>query len=171
MKRVPTSGWVMWTYDGQMSADFWPETKCCRHLAVVGESGRRKGESTYMKCTYDGQISADFWPETKSCPRLTVVGQKGRLESGRRIGESTYHDVDLRWPDISRFLTRYKKLPMSGHGWSEEEKKRWVHLPWRGPTTARRHPIFDRRKKVADVWPWSVRRGEEKVSPPTMTWT
>ena len=54
-----------------------------------------------------------------------MVGQKGR-----RKGESTYNDVDLRQPDISRFLTRDKK---------------------------------------ADVWPWSVRRGEEKVSPPTMT--
>ena len=33
---------VMCTYEGQMSANFRPETKNCQHLAIVGEIGRRK---------------------------------------------------------------------------------------------------------------------------------
>ncbi len=38
-------------------------------------------------------------------------------------------------------------------------------LKWCVLTKARRRPIFDRRWKDADVWPWSVRVCEEKVSP------
>ena len=96
------------TYDGQTSADFWPETKSCQRLAVVGqkgrlESGRWNVIPLTMTCTYDGQTSANFWPEKKSCRRLAVVG-----ESGRRKGESTYNDVYLGRSDVSRFLTQDK---------------------------------------------------------------
>ena len=112
---------VTCTYDGQTLADFWPGTKSCRRLAVVGKNGKvecriRIGESTYDDLylwwqTYDGQTSADFWPETKSCRRLSMVG-----ESVRRKVESTNHDVYFRRPDVGRFLTWDKKLPTSGRG-------------------------------------------------------
>ena len=46
-------------------------------------------------------------------------------ESGRRIGESTYHDVYLQRPDIGEFVTRDKKLPTSGRGQSEGEIREW----------------------------------------------
>ena len=53
----------------------------------------------------------------------------------------------------------------------ELEKNRKVHSLRHGPMTARRREIFDLRQKVADVWPWSVRVGQEKVSPLTMICT
>ena len=91
-----------------------------------------------------------------SCRRLSMV-----RESERRKVESTYHDMYLWQPDIGEFVTGDKTLPTSGCGRSEWEireweKNRWVHLIWHVPMTARRRPIFDRRQKVADVWPWSI---------------
>ena len=46
-------------------------------------------------------------------------------ERRRRKGESTYHDMDLRRPDVDRFLTQDKKSPTSGRVRSEGQIREW----------------------------------------------
>ena len=129
-----TEGWVeMLKFSGEIfNNSYWIHVPWFGEMigrvptSVSGwavREGEEKVSPPTMTWTYDGQTSTDFWPKTKSHRRLAVVGQKGRLESGRRIGESTYYDVYLRRPDVGRFFNQDKKLPTSGRGRWEWEKK------------------------------------------------
>ena len=125
---------------------------------MVGESGRRKGESNYHNVSYDSQTRpifdrrkkiADVCPShlTMMCP---IFYPKQKVA-----------DV-CPWSVRVGHLPWVKKLSSSGRGRSEGkimelEKNRWVHSLRLEPTMARRRPIFYPKQKIADVCPWSVR--------------